>query len=121
MDCRKEELWSLQQKESHQYMKFCLKSFSPQTETAPGETIHRNFLPVCTEPACHHFFQNNTPLGLSEDVTRLFASSESDHHTLVVGLALLAGLMPPNWAGLLKGAATQVGPKRMGSEPGIAI
>lgn len=60
-------------------------------------------------------------MGLSEGVAKLFASSESDHHTLAIGLALLAGLTPPKWAGQLKGAATQVGPKRLGSEPGITI
>lgn len=47
----------------------------------------------------------------------LFASYESDHHTLAIGLALLAGFIPPKWAGLLKGATTEVGPKRLGSEP----
>lgn len=62
-------------------------------------------------------FRSNAPLGLSEGVTSLFASSESDHHTLAIGLALLAGLNPPKWAGLLKGAATRT--KRLGSEPGI--
>lgn len=60
-------------------------------------------------------------MGLIEGVTRLFASSESDHHTLAIGLALLAGLIPPKWAGLLKGAATQEGPRRLESEPGITI
>lgn len=63
VDCRKEELWPLQKKESRGYMKFCLKSFSPQTETAPGETIHRNFLPVGTEPTCHQFFQEQYSFG----------------------------------------------------------
>lgn len=106
VDCRKEELWPLQKKESRGYMKFCLKPFSPQTETAPGETIHRNFLPVGTEPTCHQFFQEQYSLGLSEGVAKLFASSESDHHTLAIGLALLAGLTPPKWAGLLGSSNT---------------
>lgn len=59
-------------------------------------------------------------MGLSGGVTRLFRP-ESDHHTLAIGLALLAGLISPKRAGLLKGATTQVGPKRLGSEPGITI
>lgn len=99
VDCSKGQLQSVKKETIWLHKVPTSIPFLPRQKTiAPGETAHRNFFPVGTEPTRHEFSQEQYSLGLGRGVTRGFAVSESDHHTHATGF----------------GSATRTCPTKMG-------